>query len=173
MSDGHGERQPEGQTRPRDVTSSPASAAHEIKNPLDSLLNLLYLLEAEATLSEKGRSYLALAKGEVSRLTEIAHAMLGQAKPFSVKEKTDVSKLLSTVVEFYKQRFEGARITVHTRYSSDVTVAIYSAQLRQVFSNLLLNAAEAMSEGGKIEARVSKGHEWCGQQRRGVRITIR
>lgn len=172
MSDGHGEGQPEGQTRPRDITSSPASAAHEIKNPLDSLLNLLYLLEAEATLSEKGRSYLALAKEEVSRLSQIAHAMLGQAKPFSVKEKTNVSKLLTTVVEFYKQRFEGERITVHTRYSSDVTVASYAAQLRQVFSNLLLNAADAMPEGGKIEARVHKGHEWCGQQRRGVRITI-
>ena len=130
------------------------------------------MLEAEATLSEKGRTYLALAKEEVSRLSQIAHAMLGQAKLFSVKEKTNVSKLLTTVVEFYKQRFEGARITVQTRYCSDVTIASYAAQLRQVFSNLLLNAAEAMPEGGKIQARVSEGQEWCGQQRRGVRITI-
>jgi two-component system, NtrC family, sensor kinase len=160
---GHGEGQPEGKTGPRDEASSSASAAHEIKNPLDSLLNLLYLLEAEATLSEKGRTYLALAKEEVSRLSQIAHAMLGQVRPFSVKEKTNVSKLLTSVVEFYKLRFDAARITVHTRYSSDVTIASYAPQLRQVFSNLLLNAAEAMPEGGKILARLSKGHEWCGR----------
>lgn len=174
MPDGPGEGQPKGKPGPRDETSSSssASAAHEIKNPLDSLLNLLYLLEAEATLSEKGRTYLALAKEEVSRVSQIAHAMPGQAKPFSVKEKTDVSKLLTTVVEFYKQRFEGARISVQTRYSSDVRVASYAPQLRQVFSNLLLNAAEAMPEGGKIQARLSEWHEWRGQQRRGVRITI-
>lgn len=172
MSDAHGESQPEGKTRPRDDSSSSASAAHEIKNPLDSLLNLLYLLEAEATLTKKGRTYLALAKEEVSRLSQIALAMLGQAKPFTVKEKTHVGKLLTTVVEFYKQRFEGERITVQTRCSSGVTIATYAAQLRQVFSNLLLNAAEAMPEGGKIQARVSGGHEWRGKQRRGVRITI-
>ena len=170
MSDGHREGQPE--AKPHDVTTSSASAAHEIKNPLDSLLNLLYLLEAEATLTRKGRTYLALAKEEVSRLSQIAQAMLGQAKPFTVKEKTNVGKLFATVVEFYKQRFEGERITVQTQYSSDVTIATYAAQLRQVFSNLLLNAAEAMPDGGRIQARVSEGHEWCGQQRRGVRITI-
>lgn len=39
-----------------------ASAAHEINNPLDSLLNLLYLLETEATLTEKGRHYLQKRK---------------------------------------------------------------------------------------------------------------
>jgi two-component system NtrC family sensor kinase len=172
MSDGHGGSQPERKMRPRDEAPSSASAAHEIKNPLDSLSNLLYLLEAEATLSEKGHTYLALAKEEVSRLSQIAHAMLGQGRPFSVKEKTNVSKLLTTVVEFYKLRFERARITVHTRYSSDVTIASYAPQLRQVFSNLLLNAAEAMPEGGKILARLSEGHEWCGEQRSGVRITI-
>jgi two-component system, NtrC family, sensor kinase len=172
MSDGHGEDQPEEKTRLRDETSSSASVAHQIKNPLDSLLNLLYLLQAEATLTEKGRTYLALAKEEVSRLSQIAHATLDRAKPFSAKEKTNVSKLLTTVVEFYKQRFEGARITVDTRYCADLTIATYAAQLRQVFSNLLLNAAEAMPEGGKIQARVSRGHEWRGQQRRGVRITI-
>lgn len=98
--------------------------------------------------------------------------MLDQASPFSAKETTNVSELLTTVIEFYKQKFETACIAVHTRYSSDVNIPTYASQLRQVFSNLLLNAAEAMPEGGTIQARVSAGHEWCGEKRRGVRITI-
>lgn len=63
-----------------------------------------------------------------------------------------------------------AEITVHTRYNSDENIPTYAAQLRQVFSNLLLNAAEATRDGGKIEARVSAGHEWRGEQRYGVRL---
>ena len=44
--------------------------------------------------------------------------------------------------------------------------------MRQVFSNLLLNAIDAMPKGGKIIAKISKTQEWCGQKRSGVRITI-
>jgi hypothetical protein len=88
----------------------------------------------------------------------------------AVKEKTKVSQLLTAVIDFYKQGFDAARITVHTRYNSDENIPTYAAQLRQVFSNLLLNAAEAMPDGGKIEARVSAGHEWRGEQRYGVRL---
>jgi signal transduction histidine kinase len=48
----------------------PASAAHEINNSLGSLLNLLYLLETEATITEKGRHFLTLAQEEVCRISE-------------------------------------------------------------------------------------------------------
>jgi len=172
MSDGDGEdQQIESKARPPDATYLSASAVHEIKNPLDSLLTLLYLLEGEATLSEKGRRYLSLALEEVRRITQIAHETLSKPKP-AVKEKTNVSQLLTAVIDFYKQRFDAARIKVHTRYNSDENIPTYAAQLRQVFSNLLLNAAEAMPDGGKIEARVSAGHEWRGEQRHGMRVTI-
>jgi signal transduction histidine kinase len=172
MPDGNAEEeQPESKTSSADAKSLPASAVHEIKNPLDTLLSLLYLLEGEAKLSEKGRHYLTLAQEEVRRIAEIAHDVLGHPKR-PKKETTDVSQLLNTVVDFYKQRFDAARITVHTRYNSDESVPTYAAQLRQVFSNLLLNAAEAMPDGGKIEARVSAGHEWRGKQRHGIRVTI-
>ena len=53
-----------------------ASLAHEINNPIESLLNLLYLMRSESTLTEKGHGYLVLAEEEVQRVSQIAHAAL-------------------------------------------------------------------------------------------------
>lgn len=65
----------------------PASAAHEINNQLESLLNLLYLLDTEPTLTEKGRHYLVLAEEEVRRISQIARDTLDQYKVFVIPEK--------------------------------------------------------------------------------------
>jgi two-component system, NtrC family, sensor kinase len=159
-------------TRRASGTVLAASAAHEINNPLDSLLNLLYLLEAEATLSDKGRHYLSLAKEEVRRISEIAHETLNKNKVVIMSERKNVSDLFAAVLDLYKQRFDSSGITVQTRYSCNDNIPVHTRQLRQVFSNLLLNAVEAMPEGGKIQARVSTGHEWSGQERRGIRVTV-
>jgi len=153
-------------------TVLPASAAHEIKNPLDSLLNLLYLLEGEATLTEKGQHYLSLAKEEVRRVSQIAHETLDKNKVAVMPKRTNVGELFAAVLDFYKQRLDSSGITVHTRYLCDDNIRVYVGQLRQAFSNLLLNAVEALPEGGKIQARVSAGREWSGEKRRGVRVTI-
>lgn len=150
----------------------PASVAHEINNPLDSLLNLLYLIEAEVNPTEKGRHYLSLAKEEVRRISQITHETLGKRKVSVMPERTNVGELFAAVLDFYKPRLDRSGITVETRYSCDESIRVYVGQLRQAFSNLLLNAVEAMPEGGKIQARVSAGHKWSGQKRRGVRIII-
>jgi signal transduction histidine kinase len=149
-----------------------ASAAHEINNPLDSLLNLLCLLEAEPVLTDQGRRYLTLAQGEVRRISQIARDALDQHKDVSVAEKTNVGELLAGVLHFYQQKFGSSGITVRTRYSYDGNIPVHVDQLRQVFSNLLLNAVEALPAGGTIQARVSAGHEWSGRGRTGVRVTV-
>jgi two-component system CheB/CheR fusion protein len=83
-----------------------------------------------------------------------------------------VPKLLGAVIDFYKARFESRGISVNTRYCHHGNLAVLAGPLRQVFSNLLLNAADAMPKGGRLYARVSAAHEWAGQERRGLRVTL-
>lgn len=147
-----------------------ASLAHEINNPLDSLLNLLYLIEAETTPT--GRHYLALAEEEVHRISQIAHGAMDRFRSPVGQQDTNVPKLLGSVVDFYMSQLDSQGIRVETRYCSGEDLPVDPGSLRQVFSNLLLNAAHAMPTGGTMHVRVSRVHEWTGFQRRGLRVTF-
>jgi len=149
-----------------------ATMAHEINNPLDALINLLYLVEAEPGITRTAHAYLALAREEIKRIGQIAQAALHDQRDEKSRENADVPQLLWSAIELYKPRFESRGISVETRGCVGGILAVYSGPLRQLFSNLLLNAADAMPNGGRLRARVSKGCEWSGQQRRGLRVTF-
>lgn len=155
---------------PSDGSALVASLAHEINNPLDSLLNLVYLSEAEATPT--GRHYLTLAKEEVHRISQIAHGAMKQFRSSAGPQATNVPKLLRSVVDFYKSRLDSQGIRVEARYCPGEDLRVDTGSLRQVFFNLLVNAAHAMPGGGKLHARVSRAREWAGLRRRGLRITF-
>jgi signal transduction histidine kinase len=147
-----------------------ASLAHEINNPLDSLLNLLYLVDAEATPT--GRHYLALAQEEVHRISQIAHGAMDRFRSPVGSQDTNVPSLLDSVVKFYMSRLDSQGIRVEARYCSSEDLPVDPGSLRQVFSNLLLNAAHAMPSGGTMHVRVSRAHEWMGLKRHGLRVTF-
>src|SRR5262249_45010617 len=48
----------------------------------------------------------------------------------------------------------------------------FAGELRQLFSNLILNALDALEEGGQLTLRVARGHEWANGGKKGVRVTI-
>lgn len=157
---------------PASQGSVAASLAHEINNPLDSLLNLLYVIKTEPALTEKGRHYLALVEEEVHQISQIAHTALQESRQAATLKSTNVPQLLGSVTDFYQSRLEAKGISVNTRYRTKGEFGVYAGFLRQVFSNLILNAADAMPKGGRIQARVAEAHEWRGEQRRGLRVTI-
>lgn len=156
----------------RDGHKLEASLAHEINNPLESLLNLFYLMEAEASLTDEVRRYLVLAREEARRISQITHGAMQRFQHTEGRENTNIPSLLRSVVDFYRTRFENRGISIATRYCRDGELAVYEAPLRQTFSNLLLNASDAMPNGGKLQARVSIAHETAGQKRHGVRVTV-
>jgi signal transduction histidine kinase len=149
-----------------------ASLAHEINNPLDSLLTLLYLMKAEATLTQKGSQYLVQAEEEVQRISQIAHAALDSFREISAPKDASVPILVGSVVDLYRSRFETRSISINTRYCLNGALPVYAGPLRQVLSNLLLNAADATPKGGAVHVRVAAAREWSGQRRHGLRVTF-
>lgn len=149
-----------------------ASLAHEINNPLDSLLALLDLLETEAALSPKGQDYLRLAKEEVHRISQIAQAELHKRGNAAEPRVTNVPELLRSVIDFYASWFASRGISISARYCPSGDLTVYPGPLRQAFCNLMLNAADAMPKGGKLYARVCRVHEGAGHKRTGLRVTF-
>jgi len=148
-----------------------SSLAHEINNPLEALHQLHYLIETEGTLKEKGRQYLALAREEVRRISQILHAAM-EMRDTGDPEDTDLPAMLRSVLDFYKSRLTAQGVSVNTRYRTAAHLSGYPHQLRQMCANLLLNAVDATPSGGKIYARIAPAQAWQGDRKRGLRLTV-
>jgi PAS domain S-box-containing protein len=146
-----------------------AAIAHEIRNPLEALINLVYLARRDANGRDE---YLRLAEQEIGRLDSIAQQALGFVRESAAPERLDAAKLLDEVVQLYLRKLQQNRVTVEKQTDSDVQILGFPGELRQLFSNLILNALDAMKDGGRLRLRVVRTHEWSGEQRPGVRVTV-
>ena len=126
-----------GKVRSRSATPSNgnvASFAHEISNPLAALLNLLHLVESEATLTQRGRRYLNLAEEEIQRISQLTHSALEHSKDTTVSKDIDIPELVRSVLDVYASRFESKGIEVNSRYCDDGNLAGDAGLLRRMLS---------------------------------------
>lgn len=130
-----------------------ATIAHEIHNPLDSVSNLLYLMRNGATPDET-RQFMDLAEQELARVTQISRAMLGLYRESRAPVPVDLKQMLQEILLLMDRRFVDLGVSIITDMPSRISVAAYPAELRQVFTNLITNAAEAAGQGGKISIRI-------------------
>jgi signal transduction histidine kinase len=131
-----------------------ATIAHEIHNPLDSVSNLLYLMRTGAT-EDESRLFMDMAEQELARVTQISRAMLGLYRESKAPVLVDLREMMQEILLLMEHRFSELRVTVHTDLPSVVTVDAFPAELRQVFTNLITNAAEAASPGGDVRISIS------------------
>jgi PAS domain S-box-containing protein len=130
-----------------------ATIAHEIHNPLDSVSNLLYLL-AEHPGPQEATNYLALARQELGRVTQISRTMLSLYRESSSPVPVDLLDLLEGALLMLDPKLRALNVQVLTNLE-DVIVEGFASELRQVFANLIANAAEAADTGGTIIVELS------------------
>jgi PAS domain S-box-containing protein len=131
-----------------------ATIAHEIHNPLDAVSNLLYLMRTGAS-EEESRQFIDMAESELARVTQISRAMLGLYRESRAPVPVDLKGILEEILLLMDHRFQELNVTAQTELSSSVIVDAFPAELRQVFTNLITNAAEAASPGGQIRVGAS------------------
>ncbi len=105
-----------------------AAMAHEIKNPLEALTNLVYLARRDANGRDE---YLSLAEQEIGRLDSIAQQALGFVREGASPERLDVSKIMEEVVQLYLRKLQSSRITVERQSGEGLEIEGYPGELRQ------------------------------------------
>lgn len=137
-----------------------ASIAHEINNPLQAIHNCLHLTLKKSLNEEKKTRYLGMAQEEVERLITILQRMLEFYRPSREgMAPTDVHTIIENVLALSSKRLQHGKITVTKKLASDLpTINTVSDQLKQVFLNIVINAIEAMPQGGElcIETKLSE-----------------
>ncbi|HVT95885.1 MAG TPA: HAMP domain-containing sensor histidine kinase [Acidobacteriaceae bacterium] len=149
-----------------------ASIAHEINNPLESVMNLLFLLGEEKSLSPTVTSYLALAQRELDRVAQISRQTLKFSRETSGPVPVHIEELLEEVLSLYGRRMMEKNLRVERQYDCGEEAIVYPGEMRQVLSNLVTNAIEASSLRGRLRLRVRSTRSWSDPQVRGIRVSV-
>ena len=149
-----------------------ASIVHEINNPLESLTNLLYLMEVDQDSFEKRAEYLKLAQQELSRVVQISKQTLSFSRETSTPVRLQLAELIEEVLVLYGRKIADKNIRVIRQYESSEDVIAFPGEMRQVLSNKITNAIEANARQGRLVLRIRNARNWFDQGVRGLSITV-
>lgn len=129
-----------------------ASVAHEINNPLYAARNSLYLVDQDTPPDAPQRPFLEIAQGELARIARIITRMRDFYRPARAElEPTDINDVLLGTIELVRTHLRHGHVDIQETLSAHLPQLIaHTDQMRQVFLNLMLNACDAMPNGGTL-----------------------
>ena len=148
-----------------------SSIAHEINNPLEAVTNLLYLAKASANPGPV-LEYLELAERELRRVSVISNQTLRFNKQSTSPTVVSCTDLFAEALSIYQGRIVNSHIHVEKRKRAKRPAECFEGEIRQVLSNFISNAIDAMnSEGGRLLLRSRETAHWRTGQR-GLALTV-
>lgn len=145
-----------------------ATIAHEINNPLESVLNLIFLARTSASIG-KARGYLLTAEKELERVSHIARQTLGYYRGTSPSTEVNPRELVEDVLAVYQGKLRSNGISVDCQFDHHRSLIVNKGEFVQVLSNIIANSIDAMPRGGVLTVQVL---EAVRVGREGVRIVI-
>ena len=137
-----------------------AGMAHEIRNPLASLSGSIQMLRTELVLDDSQRHLMEISLRESERLNAlITDFLLFAQPPQSHKILYPIGKILEETLDLFVRSpsfCDGIRV-LRPSPQEEIRVWIDPDQMRQVFWNLFINAAQSMSNGGEIQVQLGRG----------------
>jgi signal transduction histidine kinase len=132
---------------------------HEVNNRLGALSNLIFLAKLTAGAESKAAEYLNIADHELRALGEITSKSLGFIRVDTEAKDIDLVELAQSALYLHRVKISSKRINVQTRSEKTVIARIKRGEIFQVFTNLLLNAIDALPHSGNLHVRVILRHE--------------
>ena len=133
------------------VATLAAGMAHEIKNPLTAIKTFTEHLKEKKDDPEFIAKFERIVGGEVDKINNIVHQLLNFAKPAPLKlETTNLNHLLGDTLSLLSNDLIKHKIKLIKAYADIPNIQADPNQLKQAFLNLLLNAIEAMPDGGEL-----------------------
>ena len=148
-----------------------SSIAHEINNPLEAVTNLIYLAQS-AAVNQETRHYLATAEIELRRVSAIANQTLRFHRQSTNPTPVTAPGLIDATLPLYQSRISNAHVKVERRDRARRPVTCLDGEIRQVLSNLIANAVDALSATERrLLIRSRDSTDWR-TGRSGVTLTI-
>jgi len=149
-----------------------ATIAHEINNPLEGITNLLFLLRNFSGLDATALNYVTMAESEVRRVAEITQQTLRFYRQSTLPSRAPLKELLDSVLSLYHGRFNALGIQVVRGYDPEMSLFCFAGEIRQVIANLVGNAIDATSQGGRLVIRARRARSERNGAADGVRFTV-
>jgi two-component system NtrC family sensor kinase len=129
-----------------------AGVAHEINNPLTSILLNTHLLLEESGDSEEAREPLTLIADEAARCAQIVSGLLDFARQTpAMTVLADINEIIDRTVQLHEKQAAVRNIRIEKRLDRSLPpITVDKNKIQQVFSNLAINACEAMPDGGDL-----------------------
>jgi PAS domain S-box-containing protein len=147
-----------------------ATIAHEINNPLESVMNLIYLARQHSVVEGKVHQYLVTAEEELERVSHIARQTLGYYKDTGSPSEVALHALIENVLAVYNSRLTSLGVSVDLQFNDLQKIVVSKGEMLQVLSNIIANAIDAMRHGGSLKISTRK---MLGSSEDGIQTVIR
>jgi len=133
-----------------------ATIAHEVNNPMEAIKNAIYLLAG--AVPESAIPVYNILKSETERVARIVRQMLGLYRNTEQVKPVSVNTIVEDTLLILSRQLQRANVELLTRLRVLPDAIIAADQIRQVLSNLIINAKDAMPNGGRLHIRTRHIH---------------